>query len=77
MQEDDGRALAFLEEGHPAAEDVGVALAQPPVTVHVTSVRHLACIRHGAAAWANSLRTAAVSGWLAPRTRVRSAITWR
>jgi nitroreductase len=27
--------------------------------------------------WANSSRTAAVSGWLDPRTRLRSAITWR
>jgi hypothetical protein len=27
--------------------------------------------------WANSSRTAAVSGWPEPRTRVRSAITWR
>ena len=33
--------------------------------------------RQLAGSWANSSRTAAVSGWPDPRTRVRSAIIWR
>jgi hypothetical protein len=32
---------------------------------------------HQATSWASSVRTATVSGWEGPRTRERSAITWR